>query len=302
VVTGITLNSIGPGSYRLLNRTKDPQFDIDRLEYYSLSLFIGHRDFQILIKDNESGYALLLEDMVLDPKITEKQKREVLKFIFDDHHLLLANFWKSINLVVKNQLYSFVPFALFDESSAASYLQSHTPFAANEDEIMLTYHQHYDLVNVFGVPRWIREMLTQIYAASSFNFQHQSGAIIDGMNGQNQGRSRSVLLFVDRFMLHFVVLEEKKLIYCNQFPIRKFRDYTHYISVVNREFGLDTDIDKITLYGFLGDNTPHFQELRKHFVNISFGKRPTYVKLGHVFDEIREHQYFDLFSALPQQH
>jgi hypothetical protein len=94
------LDRIDQKSFRLLKKIKDPKFEIDRLEYYSLSLYIGQKDFQILITDHETSYVVLLEDYVFDPNLEDTVKKEAIKFIFDDHHLLLANFWRSINLII----------------------------------------------------------------------------------------------------------------------------------------------------------------------------------------------------------
>src|SRR5210317_56079 len=107
-------------SFRLLKKIKDPKFEIDRLEFYSLSLFIGSKDFQILIADTETRQCLLLEDYVFDAKLEESDKFAVVKYIIDDHHLLLANFWRAINFIIKNRTFSFVPEKIFEENRISS--------------------------------------------------------------------------------------------------------------------------------------------------------------------------------------
>ena len=88
---GVALDSLHQ-KYKLVKKIKDPKFEIDRLEYYSLSLYLGNRDFQILVIDHELQLVVLLEDYVFDPKMDEESRKGIIKFIFDDHHLLLANF------------------------------------------------------------------------------------------------------------------------------------------------------------------------------------------------------------------
>jgi hypothetical protein len=62
-------------SFRLLKKIKDPNFDIDRLEYYSLSLYMGEKDFQMLITDLETSYVVLLEDYVFEPGLDDSAKK-----------------------------------------------------------------------------------------------------------------------------------------------------------------------------------------------------------------------------------
>jgi hypothetical protein len=289
-------------SFRLLKKIKDPNFDIDRLEYYSLSLYMGEKDFQMLITDLETSYVVLLEDYVFEPGLDDSAKKAAIKYIFDDHHLLLANFWRSINLIIKNRNYSFVPYALFDAGKASSYLSINTSFDADTDELMLTYHKFLDLVNVFSVPLWIVELLNSIYQGNQISYIHQSSSLIDGVYAQNTAGRKDIAMYLDRFGMHIVVIDDQRLIFYNQYLIKKFVDYANFIRMVSREIDFDLDNDEIKIYGYLGQNTPHFQELKKSIPQLSFGGRPKNVKFGFVFDELMEHQYFDLFATQSSRH
>ncbi len=288
-------------SFRLLKKIKDPKFEIDRLEFYSLSLYIGLKDFQILITDHETGYVVLLEDYVFDPELKESKKNEVVKFIFDDHHLLLANFWKSINLTIKNRQYSFIPYNLFDEKKASSYLSINTVFDADKDELMLTYHKHLDLVNVFAVPVWVVDLLSGIYPGKRINYIHQSSSLINGVLSQNIEQKRDIAIYLDRFGMHILVIDDRQLVFYNQYIIKKFTDYINYVKMVAKELNFDPESEEIKIYGYLGKNTPHFQELKKDLEQLAFGSRPNNLKYSYVFDELMEHQYFDLFATQSQR-
>ena len=286
-------------SFRLLKKIKDPKFEIDRLEYYSLSLFIGVRDFQVFVIDNESRRVLLLEDFVFDPTLDDSMKYEVLQFIFEDHHLLLANFWKSINIVIKNRNFSFVPYALYDESCLGKYLKLNATLDTQSEDVMLTFHRRLDIVNVFTVPRKLREMLTEIYPGRSIHFQHQGSCLVNGAFQNNTSGNREFTIYIDRFGLHILIFDDKKLIFYNQYIIHQFSEYQKYIKLVADEFDFDVEQDVIFLYGYLGKNTPHYAELKKYLPHLTLGNRPDNLNFGYVFDELLEHQYFDVFSSEP---
>ncbi len=284
-------------SFRLLKKIKDPKFEIDRLEYYSLSLFIGVRDFQVLVTDNENRRVLLLEDFVFDPTLDDSVKYEVLQFIFEDHHLLLANFWKSISIIIKNRNFSFVPYALFDESCIGKYLKLNAKLDTQSDDVMLTYHRHLDMVNVFTIPVKLRKMLTSIYPGRNIIFQHQSSCLVNGAMQNKKSAKKEITLYVDRFGIHILIIAEKKLIFYNQYLIHQFGEYQKYITLAATEFGIDIETDVIFLYGYLGINTPHFAEFKKYLPHLALGSRPDHLDFGYVFDELLEHQYFDVFSS-----
>jgi len=291
------LSSIGQNSFRLLRKIKDPKFEIDRLEFYSLSLFIGIYDFQILITDEEVNQCVLLEDYVLDPKLKDSEKFSVTKFIFDDHHLLLANFWKSITLIIKNKVYSFIPRFHFADDQLFNYLNINTSYNLDEEEVMLTYHNQLDLVNVFSVSKSVVNLASDVYPGKKVKFIHQSSSLINGAIKLNSFEHQDILLYIDRFGLHIVVVDNKKLIFYNQYTIKKFGDYIKYIKIVTNELQIDLIQDQLILYGYLGANTPHFNELKKSMPNLVLGSRPENLNFGYVFDEILDHQYFDLFST-----
>jgi hypothetical protein len=284
-------------SFRLLKKIKDPKFEIDRLEFYSLSLFIGFKDFQILITDTETNYSILLEDYVFDPNLEDHEKFNVIKFIFDDHHLLLANFWKNINLIIKNRSFSFIPKKLFTEEKISTYLKVNSIFDPDIDELMLTYHKQLDFVNVFSVPKPIVHLVSKVYPGKKINYIHQSSSLINGVISINNIGEKDVVIYIDRFGLHILVARDKQLVFYNQYIIKKFNDYMKFIKLAASELNFNLESDKISLYGYLGRNTPHFNELKKSMEHLTLGQRPDNLNFGYVFDEVLEHQYFDLFST-----
>ena len=291
------MDKISQKSFRLLKKIKDPKIEIDRLDYYSLLLFIGQADFQILIVDSETNQCILLEDYVFDPKLDNSKKFGVVKFIFEDHHLLRANFWKAITIIIKNRIFSFVPKALFNENRISSYLNINTPFDSSRDEVMLTYHKKLDFVNVFCVPKSIVDLAAGYYPGKKIKYIHQSSSLINGVISKNDPLHKDMVVYIDRFGLHILVVSDKNLVFYNQYAIKKFSDFLKYIKIVADELNIDLGRDKIILYGYLGENTPHFMELKKTMRELALGDRPKNLNFGYVFDEVHEHQYFDLFST-----
>ncbi|NJN25646.1 MAG: DUF3822 family protein [Cyclobacteriaceae bacterium] len=249
-----------------------------------------------MITDTESKHCVLMEDYIFDPDLTEDEKFQTIKYIIDDHHLLLANFWKEINLICKNKSFAFVPISLFHPDSPTSYIGSNAAFDPALDEVVIAYHTPLKFVNIFTVSKSIKDLMGRIYPRRKINYQHQSSALINGVIAMNGHMGRDMVIYLDRFGMHIILAQDKQLLYYNQYQIKKFEDYLKYVKMVAAELHISLETEKISLYGYLGKNTPHFQALKKSIPGISLGNRPQLMNFSYVFDELLDHQYFDLFS------
>ncbi|MDZ7606378.1 MAG: DUF3822 family protein [Cyclobacteriaceae bacterium] len=108
---------------------------------------------------------------------------------------------------------------------------------------------------------------------------------------------KSFTIYIDRFGLHILIVKDKKLLFYNQYLIHHFGEYQKYIKLAEAEFGFDFETDVVLMYGYLGKNTPHFNEFKKFLPHLTLGSRPDHLDFGYVFDELLDHQYFDVFSS-----
>ncbi len=239
---------------------------------------------------------MLLEDYVFYQEKSPQQKLEIISQIFNDHHLLLARFWNSIAFSWKNKKFSLVPAALYSEKSMSSYLRLNGPFDHESDKIFTAYHPVGEFVNVFAGEKNIAEFIETTYQGRKIRFFHQSSILLDAALERLQGNGKGVLLFIDRFSIHIAVFSPNKLDFYNQYPIKKFEDYFKYINLVSQELSLDFRKTPIMTYGYMGRNTPHYQALIKRLGGLKMGQKPSDLKFSYVFDEIHDHQYFDLFG------
>jgi hypothetical protein len=66
--------------------------------------------------------------------------------------------------------------------------------------------------------------------------------------------------------------------------------------LVMKTVGMDQQTSEVMLWGYIGKNSPHYLEFVKYVRNVSFGGRPTHMSFGYMFDDVQEHQFFDLYS------
>ena len=294
--TGNNLQTTTP-THKLIRKVKDGLFDEENIDQYHLLINIGTRDFQLLVIEPKENKVLLMEDFVLPGITSNEGLLQILDQLFDSHAFLKAGFWKKIKVAVKNQKFVQVPEDLFSEGSDAEYLKFNATLDPSREECVSSANLKAHAVTVFAINSDLKNWLNGVYPNNKPLYTHQSAALIEGTLQYAQGRDDNPLyIYVDRFKLHIMAVDGNKLRYYNQFAIKEFSEYIKYIMLVLKSLDMDQKSSQVILWGYVGKNSPHYHEFYKYINNVSFGDEPDYLNFGYVFDEVPEHQYFDLYS------
>lgn len=282
-------------SFKQIRKIKDDRFETDNIHDYSLLLNVGARDLQTaVIQDSRLLY---LEDYIFPAVSSPEDLLEALDELFEQHAFLKAGFWNDIRVAFKNQKYVQVPISLFDDELSSAYLQFNAHFNTRKEEVQHLTMPRSQAVTLFAVYSIFPNWLEQHYPKKQFRLLHQSAALIEGIMEYQKTRSDNPLyLYIDRFKFHIVYLDQNQLVYYNQFSIHSFQDYIKYIMMVMKTLNIDQKNSQVVLWGYIGNNSPHYHEFYKYIQNVSFGNRPSNLTYGYVFDEVQDHHYFDLYS------
>jgi hypothetical protein len=283
-------------NYRLIKKVRDDRFDEELLHQYDLLIQTGPKDFQLAVIDCKDNRLLVLEDYAMGNVQSHSELITALKELFDAHALLKAGFWKEVKIAIKNNKFCQVPASLFDETYAGDYLRLNAQVDEPNQKILFCENQSCGSVTVFSVQDDLHEWLSSIYQNTAHHFFHQACSLIEGVVHQSKKNTNPLCIYVDRFKLHILLSKESKLIYYNQFPIKQFSDYVKYIMLVLNSLNMDQQTSEVILWGYIGKNSPHYQEFIKYIRNVTFGERSTHLKFSYLFDEVQEHHFFDLYS------
>lgn len=279
--------------YKLIKRVKDDLLEEEQLHQYSLVMQIGPRDLQLLVV-NAGHRALLLEDYVFSEVENPQHHTRIVEELLEAHPLATAGFWKSVTIGLKHNQFVQVPESLFVPEAQAEYLALNATLDPATEECLSC--EAGGIVTVFSVPASLAAHLKNIYRHTQVQWVHQSAALIRG-TAALAANGRPVCLYVDRFKMHILFHQDGQLIFYNQFPVRQFSDYVKYIVMAMTVLGLDQQRNDLLLWGYIGRQSPHFEEFIRYIKNVSFGPRPRLLTFGYVFDEVQEHAYFDLYSS-----
>jgi len=284
--------------YKLFKKIKEEKFEVDQLHNYSLNLLLGNRDFQVSVIDNRDNRCLLVEDFIISSVDSYSSLINVFEDIFDNHHLLKAGFWSSVKVGFKSNKFSLVPASLFNPDSVFDYLKFNCKVSREHDKLLYYAHSESEAVNSFAVNKRLYDWIESLYPDKELTYIHQSSSLIEGVLAELENYPKdSIFIYVDRFKLHIIASKDNKLEYYNQFAIKKFADYIKYIMTVLKGLDRDQRSSNIVLWGYLGKQSKHYNEFAKYIKNISFGSRPIRLKYGYLFDELQDHQYFDLYNV-----
>lgn len=284
-------------NYKLIKKIKDERFDVDHISHYDLLIHVGPRDMQVGVVDGEQNRMLLLEDFVFPSLTSHEDLLHTLGQLFDDHALLKAAFWRRIKISIKNNKFVQVPEVLYIEDSKAEYLRFNANLDDEKEYIQSVINKQTQAATVYTFPKELKDWFTGLYPNIDLIFLHQSAVLIEGITNVSENRKDNPLyIFVDRFKLHIVSAKQGKLIYYNQFVIKQFADYLKYIMLVMKTLNLSQQSSQVVLWGYIGKNSPHYNEFYKYINNVIFGYRPKHIKFGYMFDEVQDHHFFDLYS------
>ena len=283
--------------HKLIKKIKDEKFDEEKLQQYVLLVQIGAKDFQTAVIDHNDNRLIFFEDYVFSEVNSQEELQVALHALFESHEYLTAGFWKEVRLSIKNNRFIQVPSSLFIEDAAAEYLKFNAAVDTEKETILSCRNISTDAVTIYAIPTDLLEWLKLVYAQTTLHLFHQSAALIEGVLTSAKNRPNQPLyVYVDRFKLHILFVKDDKLIYYNQFLIKQFTDYVKYIMLVINAMGLSQETSPVVLWGYIGKNSPHYQEFVKYVRNVSFGDRPGNIQFGYMFDEVQGHHFYDLFS------
>lgn len=282
--------------YHLVRKVKSNKFNVDHLSQYNLYFLLGKQHFKFCVLDTKSNYCLLLEDYLIGSNDQPDEIVDTLQVIFEHHHLLNAGFWNSIKLAFLNPKSVLVPSQLFDKESLSDYLKLNCKIDPTED---LYYFRHNmgKMVNVFAASKKVVSWFKQLYPNVNIHLLHYSSALIEAVPRQSDAsRLKSMALFLNIDATEVLVHEGDRLLYCNHFAHHSPEELLNYVMVVMDQLEIDPNFSKVQLWGNVNNQSEYFKELYKYIRNISFGKRPSVLNFSFEFDEIDEHQYFELFG------
>ncbi|SDJ95279.1 Protein of unknown function [Catalinimonas alkaloidigena] len=283
--------------YRLVQRVKEESFDVNALADYGLHLQVSYDRFRFCIASAAQNRTLWLEDYALEEVHSSEGLLEQLEALFDNHAVLKAGFWGQVKLSLPSQGFSLVPTSLYDDARQEQYLRLLFPLDRDAYEIRAYHHIGLDIINTFSAEKQLVRWFEAMYPQQQLQVMHSVSPLIEGVLRQ-EGKTEGKQLFVNVEKQRFdvVAMQGKHLELCNQFSYTNEVDFVYFIMFVIDEMKFNPETDRLVLWGEILPDSAIYNKVYRYVRHVTFGKRPSALKFGYVFDEVFDHRYFDLFS------
>ncbi|TAH26309.1 MAG: DUF3822 family protein [Cytophagales bacterium] len=292
------MQEIKAPSYKLNKKIKDDTFSVDNIADYCLSLQISPNLFRVCVTDSMRNRCLLLEDYQFNHIQDADQLIALLNDIYDDHHLLQAGYWKNVKLALKTPNFSVVPNELFDQEFAKDYLSLNCSILSDSSDEVLYYKQHsVDAVNIFSVNKKIISFFEAAYLGKKLKVVHHTSSLIEGIMVQHTSKNlKEMYVFVEKDQLTVVLKTNRNLEFCNTFYFTTPEDFVYYVMFVAEQMKFNPEKDEVIVWGDLMPDSPLLKKLRLYMCHIKFGNKPNSLYFGYNFDELMDHNFFDLYN------
>ncbi|RED97505.1 DUF3822 family protein [Marinoscillum furvescens] len=291
------MSSTATSNYKLVKNIKTGSFDLKKLPSYSLCLQVGIRDFQLCVVNKQTNTCLVLEDYKLENIKTINTRLEAIQGIIANHSFASSDLWDNIKLTFKTHKFTLVPNSHFIPEASSDYLALNSEIKTKIEEVYYYKHISSDAVNIFAADKKVIAWAKGQYPNKSIQVIHQGSTLIEGILAyDDHSHEKAMYAYFDRGILHLTVCQQQKLLYYNQFAVRKSEDYLKYILLVFKEVGLSAKTSKLIVWGLIKTNAPQVELLKKYIRNISLGTKPNFLKFSEAFEDVADHRYFDLYS------
>ncbi|MCG5643234.1 DUF3822 family protein [Flavobacteriaceae bacterium LSUCC0859] len=233
-------------------------------EHTRLSIQLSLNGLSFCITDTVSQELIAAKRVHFDTPIEEHAIVENLsKFL--QTHKLLEHSYESVIVIQSNPLFNIVPKALFDESHIGNYLKFNT-------QILPSDEMAFDLLD----PVEIAVVYIPFTAANNlifdhfgpFEYKHDSTVhISEILSIQHQSDEVDGYFHLDQNTLHMTVIENRKLLFHNQFSIKSPEDFLYFILFSLEQLGIDPQKLQAHFYGDISADNPYFKMASSYLNN-----------------------------------
>lgn len=235
-------------------------------DYHKLSIQISLNGLSFCVLDTVDNNILASENVVFEQEVNPLELLKKVKEIFEKYKVANVSFSEVI-AIHKNQLFSLVPKALFDEGELANYLKFNAKILTN-DVIVYDELESNDLMNVYVPFMNVNNYIYELFG--EFEFKHSSTVMVESLlNTPHQGSDPVCYVHVGDKQLQITVVSNKKLLLHNSFNYTTKEDFIYYLLFTLEQLKLDTNTVKLMLFGTIDEDDENYGICYNYIKNIS---------------------------------
>ena len=211
-----------------------------------LSIQVSLSGLSFCIRDIAKEEITVLKHRYFDQPAHAESLVEELSLLLEAEEIATTDF-REVKIIHDNELSTFVPRALFNESNLSDYLK-YSVKILETDFISFDELKSHDMFNVYVPFTNVNNFIFDRFG--SFEYKHASTVLVETLLNQFKGgETNKVFVQVGRTFFDVVVLSEKKLLLHNSFPYQTREDFIYYLLYIYEQLDLNRDEDELYLLG-----------------------------------------------------
>ncbi len=214
--------------------------------FKKLSIQVSLNGLSFCVFDTVANTILNSEKVVFAKELTPYEILKRLKLLFSSHTIEKEQFLEIV-VVHRNNLFSLVPKALFNENELANYLKFNTKILAN-DHLAYDELESFEINNVYVPFVNINNYIYDLFG--EFTFKHNGTVMVESLlNNHATNKEAVCYIHTSQRQMDVTVIASKKLLLFNSFNFVTKEDFLYYLLFTLEQLELDTESVCLKLFG-----------------------------------------------------
>jgi hypothetical protein len=228
---------------------------------------------------------------------SQKNPLEIEKLLVSEFetNLYLQKDFRKVIFIHSNNLCTFVPKSLFDESKLIDYLKFDNKIFESDyvvadevsgNDIMAVYVPFVNLNNFF------------FDCFGGFEYHHASSIFLNKILNKANTKTNNLYCNVALSSFELIYIKEGKLNLYNSFEFNTLEDFIYYILFTIEQLQIDSESISFVLLGNINENDSFYNTIYKYVRNVSIWDENTTHSISETYkNTVKKHNHFSLINS-----
>lgn len=267
----------------------DETFDKNNTTNYGLSIQVFLNGFSFCIFDTIRQKFILLE-----------------KNTFDDFALLLNSFdeniffkykYKVVKIIIESERSTLLPEGLFSKENINKIYNYN--FGDSED--LKIYYNKLKTANSYIIYSANKEVINKLNSVfTNYIIYNQATPFIENTLIENKNKLLYPKIFINSSLNFYdiLIVEKNEITLHNTYTYKSIDDFVFYAMNIFEQHNLNPENIKLEIMGLIDEKSDLLKLLKKYIKKISIAKRSKDFTYSYTFNQINQHEYFNLFNTV----
>ncbi len=263
--------------------------------FKELSIQVSLSGLSFCIADSALNEIETIDTVSFDKKANAESLLAHLENWFDKDSIKGSSFNKIV-AVHENELSSFVPKSLFNESNLSDYLKYNVKILEN-DYINYDELKEHDMYNVYVPFTNVNNYLFEKFG--DFEYKHFSTVLVETLiNNAKKSDPKTIYVHIDSMHFEIIVLDQKKLVLYNTFQYLQKEDFIYYLLFTIEQLQLNPEETPTFLLGNVSEESELYKIAYRYIKNLKIGEAYYPPKLNNVIEKLNAPKTLVLLNSL----